>query len=300
MSRKRQNIPQNPQKKRLKNNPKFINARNQKSLHDEFLRTFSLESDIKVEGLTIEKIDHYDFDAMDIPTIYAAPLDDFSVSLQVDNELIKAHWQKRSFSADTVKRIRAVAHKGNIQPVCVVFFEGFGIKEAYALCHDPDGSINHCQKTVPLLFGENTDEARLLWDIAYRALCLVQNEILHKNKAVHKINEVPRKPEETDSGHSSAASKNRITKHKTVIRLSKSIVNIYTTSNERHHWTQWWIVGAHLRTTEKKLPNGKTEKIVSKIQPYLKGPGRNSEEAKSYFESYLRTSESKNINIEVH
>lgn len=271
-----------------------------KVLDQEFNKCFSTESDVIVEGLTDKKIDAYDWDKeMDIPTVYAAPIDDFVAHIRVGNELIKARWLKYSFSRDTTRYIQSFYGLHKVIPVCVLFFEGFGTRIAHAICHDPSGKPGNCTVIEPLLIGKTSDKSKILSHYGYNALCIIQNEILHRRKQTHKLKESPL-PDDIDStiGHSATGSK--ISKHKTIIRLSNNVVNVYTSNPERQRWTLWWIVGAHFRTTERKTPNGTVEQHVVKIDAYLKGPERNSEEAKSFFEAYLRTKESKEINIEIH
>lgn len=237
---------------------------------------WDLESDTVVEPITWAEIVART-DTVDVPSVKATLLDDFYGEVLLESgKVVRYRFRKCSFSKKRFERVRKIARKGltKIEPIAEWFAECDGVRVAEVLCFVPSSPLGDCTCYVPASFGDGTGFAEQVADAVNSAIAVVQDAILHRPRSV--------KREQSAAIELAPASFQPKAKSATTIRLGKTQVHI---KSEKHfRWTQYWIVGSHDRQHE---VNGVTK--ISHIGAYLKGPERESEEAKQFLACYLES-----------
>lgn len=266
----------------LDNNPNKWNSPQERMrtrvLEEEekfILSRFDLSSDITVARLTEDELEV----ETDVPSILATLLDDFCGEVVMnDGEIVRYRFRKVGFNKKRIKRLSLIGCFGTkrFEPVAEIFIEYGGFRLGSVACHMPDAPLGNCCRIVPVTFGDGTERCEKCASVAEGAIVVVQDAILHR----------PRKVKHRDTERALeylyGEGKPQVKKSGTTIKLGSSSVHI--DSDRKFRWTNYWIVGGHLRQYQRD-----GVRKTSYIEPYLKGPERDSDEAKAFLAEYIKS-----------
>lgn len=240
------------------------------------LSHWNIESDTVVEQLTEFGVVAKE-GKTDVPSVKATLLDDFSGTLLFDSGVLaKYRFRKCSFGKERIKHFQKIGRFGvkRFEPCAEVLIEYDGVRVGLVIAHMPDDPIGNCSKSFTITFSEDVNLAGHVVPIVLDAIIVVQDAILHRPRSVKR--QSPEMLERFSGGMKPER------KGATTIRLGETRVHIC--SEKRFRWTDYWIVGSHIRRHE---VNGEIRTSV--IEAYLKGPERESEEAKQFLRCYLES-----------
>jgi len=244
---------------------------------------WNMDSDIQIEPVTVAFVD-VKCANLDIPSIWATLLDDFAGEVfdEESGKTFRYHFRKISFGRKRVDRMRVLGRFGakKFTPAAEIMVECEGDKIGNVICDLPNQPMGDRTAYLPSTFGAS-ELMQHFASKAISAMLAVQNELLHRPRTVKRDDSVSDEPLE----RATATKKPREKKAGTVISLRKTHVHIET--DRRFRWTEYWIVGGYIR--QQKVKNGAGGVVVKAtyIQPYLKGPERESEEALASLQRYL-------------
>lgn len=254
---------------------------------------WNMDSDIQIEPVTVAFVDVKCVN-IDIPSIWATLLDDFAGEVfdEESGKTFRYHFRKISFGRKRVDRMRMLGRFGTkkFTPAAEIMVECDGNKIGNVICDLPNQPMGDRTAYLPSTFGAG----ELMEHFANKAICamlVVQNELLHRPRTVKRDDS----KSDGTLERATASKKPREKKAGTVISLRKAHVHIET--DRRFRWTDYWIVGGHIRQQKVKNGAGEVSVKTTYIQPYLKGPERESKEALLFLQRYLEDDMAKKAKI---